>query len=323
VIAVVVLRLLPRGVSVASLFVLPLVAAFLLKRVYGQPICMDAVTGDFREPGTMRAFAPLAVSMFVFVAASAALRSLLEGHAASEWLLHWQTTFVDAVVAILFFVIYLVFKRMDPMPVYRCVIPLIVVGYMVFPLLPGEQRVIGAMFAATGYGLFDLLSWVVMARFVHDGRGKPLQVFGIGVGVTLAGRSFGCVAADMCLGLQAQGMLDLSTVSLVMMFVLVLVCFLVLPERALIHVSAEASAGASAGSDQLRAACMRLADEKGLTPRETDVLLPLSRGRNAQAIARELQIASGTAQTHIKHIYTKTGVHNQQELIDLLEHMGA
>ena len=44
----------------------------------------------------------------------------------------------------------------------------------------------------------------------------------------------------------------------------------------------------------------------------------LAYGRTLSIIARDLQIAKGTARTHIENIYRKLDVHKQQELIDLV-----
>ena len=49
-------------------------------------------------------------------------------------------------------------------------------------------------------------------------------------------------------------------------------------------------------------------------------MLPLAlRGRTAERIAGELCVAKSTADTHLRRIYAKTGVHSRQELIDLGE----
>ncbi len=62
-----------------------------------------------------------------------------------------------------------------------------------------------------------------------------------------------------------------------------------------------------------------LAQAAGLTGREREVFDLLARGRNAHYLQEQLGISRNTAKTHIAHIYTKLGVHSQQELIDLLE----
>lgn len=58
-----------------------------------------------------------------------------------------------------------------------------------------------------------------------------------------------------------------------------------------------------------------LFERKGLTPRETEVALLLVTGRSLPYIEEELSISHGTANTHLRHIYEKLGVHNRQEFL--------
>lgn len=66
-------------------------------------------------------------------------------------------------------------------------------------------------------------------------------------------------------------------------------------------------------------ACARVAARYGLTPRESEVLVLLARGRNARHIAESLVISDGTARTHIMHIYQKMEINSQQSLMDRVE----
>lgn len=68
-----------------------------------------------------------------------------------------------------------------------------------------------------------------------------------------------------------------------------------------------------------RAACEKVADECGLTPREREVFELLAKGRNSVAIEKRLVISNHTVKTHILSIYRKLGVHSAQELIDKVE----
>ena len=53
----------------------------------------------------------------------------------------------------------------------------------------------------------------------------------------------------------------------------------------------------------------------GLTAREAEVLSLLAKGADAAAIADQLVITLSTANTHIRHIYAKLGVHSRQEML--------
>lgn len=74
---------------------------------------------------------------------------------------------------------------------------------------------------------------------------------------------------------------------------------------------------AAPAPDQLDENCAHLSDEFGLTAREREVFVLLAHGRNGRYIMDHLIISRNTAKSHIKHIYSKLGVHSHQELIDL------
>ncbi len=82
----------------------------------------------------------------------------------------------------------------------------------------------------------------------------------------------------------------------------------------------EAAAGAAAGRKDagIEARCAALAQQYGLTGRESEVFCLLARGNNAARISQELAITKNTLKYHVRHIYEKCAVHSQQELIDLL-----
>lgn len=65
--------------------------------------------------------------------------------------------------------------------------------------------------------------------------------------------------------------------------------------------------------------CRALAKEKGLSSREFEVLVLLCRGRSAPYIAETLYLSENTVKTYRKRIYQKLGVHDKQELLDLID----
>lgn len=81
--------------------------------------------------------------------------------------------------------------------------------------------------------------------------------------------------------------------------------------------SAPEAGTAAPAPDQLDENCAHLSDEFGLTAREREVFVLLAHGRNGRYIMDHLIISRNTAKSHIKHIYSKLGVHSHQELIDL------
>lgn len=72
-------------------------------------------------------------------------------------------------------------------------------------------------------------------------------------------------------------------------------------------------------SGRFRAQCETIADRYLLSRRETEVMFLLAKGYNAAYIQDKLCISKSTAKTHIGHIYRKLNIHNQQELLLMVE----
>lgn len=65
--------------------------------------------------------------------------------------------------------------------------------------------------------------------------------------------------------------------------------------------------------------CDAVAKLYQLSPRETEILKFLARGRNAAYIQNQLTISPHTVKSHIYSIYRKTDIHSQQKLMDFVE----
>gem|GEM_PF-1263511 len=66
----------------------------------------------------------------------------------------------------------------------------------------------------------------------------------------------------------------------------------------------------------------RIAAEKGLTKRETELFEYMSRGYGSSFIADALFISHNTARTHIRNIYRKLGVSSREELLQMIDETG-
>ena len=69
----------------------------------------------------------------------------------------------------------------------------------------------------------------------------------------------------------------------------------------------------------MRKNCDAITAQFKLSPRESEVLTYLVKGRNAKHIAEKLYVSESTVKTHISNIYRKVGIHSQQELLDQLD----
>ena len=85
------------------------------------------------------------------------------------------------------------------------------------------------------------------------------------------------------------------------------------------HLDVYKRQGQDGPAPRFRRSLKKLAEMRGLSPRETEVLELLAKGRNCSFISTQLVISEETAKTHIKRIYRKFGVHSQQALLDMIE----
>lgn len=56
----------------------------------------------------------------------------------------------------------------------------------------------------------------------------------------------------------------------------------------------------------------------GLTKSEAQVALLVMRGEGLSPIAEKLSVSLTTVRTHLRHVFEKTGIHRQAELVRLL-----
>lgn len=71
--------------------------------------------------------------------------------------------------------------------------------------------------------------------------------------------------------------------------------------------------------DPISTACDSIAAEHNLSPRQRELLEYFARGRDAAYIAKALFLSPHTVKSYRKTLYASLGIHNQQELIDLVE----
>lgn len=93
-------------------------------------------------------------------------------------------------------------------------------------------------------------------------------------------------------------------------------------EEQLACAASSSSVGVAAASlaafDALRESCGAVSERFGLSDREAEVLVLLTRGRTIDQVSQELCVSFNTAKSHVRHVYAKTGVHTRKELFSLV-----
>lgn len=243
-----------------------------------------------------------------------------------------SAVFALAIAGAAFLALAAAFKdRFDAAAVYRISIPVMVAGLGALTVFFDQKPALSVLVIGIGYEFFDILAWILFAHLSRQDRRGPLYIYGIGVSCMFAGMAAGILAGELIHTLVSNDFLQMSVVSVVCILSLVITGFMVLPESAVAKLATrETRESAGQGSENegisdgerplsLEDRCAAATLMFGLTPREGEILVLLAKGRTIAIIARDLQIAKGTARTHTERIYRKLDVHKQQELIDLVE----
>lgn len=241
-----------------------------------------------------------------------------------------STLFPLVVVGVIFLAMALIpGLSINPTLIYRVAVPIMALGFVATVAFFGRNSSVSLLLIGIGYELFDILAWVLFAKLSKRNSLRSMFVFGFGVASMFTGMALGILIGSVLRTSMHGDATQTATLALACILALVVVGFLVLPESLITqmtmkkqsrHSSNRATiAGDSSSAPQIEEACSAVASEHGLTPRESEVLVFLAKGRTIPIIARDLQIAKGTARTHAERIYRKLDVHKQQELIDLVE----
>lgn len=232
-------------------------------------------------------------------------------------------------------------NRFNPVMTYRLSLPIMVAGFIALALLFETHVALSILLINIGYEFFDILAWILFTDISRRKGSQPLKVFGLGVFSMFTGMVLGLICGEVMQIFIESGQVQINVIAMLSILSLVIVAFLVIPEGTVQHLTraissdkttvsdlaleqdeedaSEENAEKPNGEGRLECNCTLVAEEYKLTPRESEVLVLLAYGRTLAIIARDLQIANGTARTHIENIYRKLDVHKQQELIDLVE----
>ena len=166
--------------------------------------------------------------------------------------------------------------------------------------------------------VFYLLTWTVLTQIAGTYRLSVPVAFGAGLGVAYAGCLAGSFVGALLtssgeLGYRLQIVLSLGCACLVFASFL-----FVVDERTFVELL-DANSENPAGPRRFQLRCEQAAQLYGLTPKETEVMMLVAKGRSSQRIQEALGVTASTVNTHINHIYRKMDVHGRQDMLDIIE----
>lgn len=234
-----------------------------------------------------------------------------------------DTSFLTAlsfVVAALLLLLTAVFVKMDfNHLIYQIGFGITATGAFLIAIL-GDMPLLGTFFQLIGFCYVHLVVWGLCSYLIKNFRLPAAWVISWSTCFLMLGQLFGGVTSNVSVQF---GSVDTSIhmMAVAMVFILLIAGLFMLSNRNLTTGWGAASPAIYSGpSDSgIGSVVEKLTVENNLTPRESEILALLSRGRNRKVISEELVISIETTKTHINGLYRKLGVHSQQEVLDLIE----
>jgi|GEM_PF-5509132 len=240
--------------------------------------------------------------------------------------------------AIVLIVSILLFRKVELGFFLRPMVPVIVTCLFLYSFLGQSQSLTANFMLLMGYVMFEVMMWVTYGDICHHFKVSPYFVFAIGRGFLASGTFFIAFITRSANAAFTTYSAPDANVIIVIMTALVVGFFLMPREGELARMikgnplNADKSpellasiqngghiASAERERGRFKRKCDKVCETYLLSKRETEVFQLLAKGYNMSRIKDELVISEGTAKTHIFHIYKKLDVHNQQELIDLID----
>lgn len=221
-------------------------------------------------------------------------------------------------------------QRIGITVVQRGLLIVTVLSCVLVPFSDGAVQLGCACLAVAAWAVFKGVNFAFVVRKSVVGRSAPLfRQAPLRLAVSSVGFAIGWAIAAILTALYGPHTEPFTTLRLVMAFVLVVVVMVFLPIGR--HHPADGTArDDAAGAETVYSVsmdetelferrCAAIAKLYQLSPRETDILGYLARGRNAAWIQDELTISPHTVKSHIYNIYRKLDIHSQQKLMSFVE----
>ncbi len=169
---------------------------------------------------------------------------------------------------------------------------------------------------SAAYSVFGMFVWILSGCICASRPSATISAFAAIRAAWALGPLVGIVVARTLLSSFGLSPQTTYAISLLALISVVLVATFVFSEGDLARIMAIIPAQVQ---QRFRFKCERVAKRYGLTERESEILVLLAKGRNLPYIQEKLYLSKSTVSTHRQHIYEKTGVHSQQELINLVQ----
>ncbi len=206
---------------------------------------------------------------------------------------------------------------------FRLLFPVLIVALIPMSFLQGVAAASCNLLLLGCYVFFEALG-IELALDISRARNTSR--------LHLAGSSQACLYIGLLLGhaiglaVTFSGVMDYAMLSMAALALVVLLAVIItfaplspLAGPAAAKRDEETPSNEDAAGGTWQAHCERVAQEAGLSARETEVFMLLAKGRGIEHIQNKLCISGHTVKTHVYNIYRKMDINSREELLDAVD----
>ena len=209
-------------------------------------------------------------------------------------------------------------RRLDFSRIVQSLLIVFSLIFVIHPFVEGAFLEAANALSVVVVGLISMLLVLAAVDVARHSSVHPFVVVGAIWAAYSLPRMIGASLSELILATSHNA----SDISLVMVFLIVISSAFLLGEnpRGRKPIFADTSSLPDPEDfSSIESRCLALGHEKGLTPREIEVIQYLCKGRSKGYIAETLFISENTVRTHARNAYEKLSVHSRQELMSLID----
>ena len=271
--------------SVLGTFTVPLVCALSMSIVYGM---IDATV----------VHATIEPSIIVFISQFGGLI------AGAIFLLHIRLSKAPASTALI-----------------NAIFGVVATGLLLLPFLPEPYGIALNLIAATGWKLALLVLFILVVEYFAEQPKRLLPWIAAAYALPRFGLLIGGNLPLLFPVEEGYTFVRLAAVAFFLLYLILMTVWLInaRARRIAERKAEELSQYREDPKRAIRAKAEKLAEVRGLTKRETEVMMLLAEGRDLAFICNQCYLSRNTVKSYTKSIYLKLAVHSKQELIDLVD----
>lgn len=206
--------------------------------------------------------------------------------------------------------------KIGQMDVLRMLFPFLVAPLLIMSLFTGLFFTLSNFLLLADYVFLIAISVAFETQIANSQHASPLFVVGMSQGALNTGMAAGFLFSLLPSTTNVINSSTLATVALALVMLLAIVIIFAPPREIVADIQQNP---ANHESGHWKACCAIVAQNAGLSPRETEVFFLLAKGRSIDHIQNKLCISVHTVKTHVYNIYQKMGISSREELLDAVD----